>query len=86
MPCAPVFGAIDVSVGTAGAVTVRVRPVAAEPPGAVTFTVCAPSVAVGEIAQLAVTDVAVDAVGVHATPLAVTVTAVVPARFVPVSV
>jgi hypothetical protein len=57
------------------------------PPGVVTLTVWAPSVAVDVIVQFAVTVVAIGVpVIAQVTPLADTVTAVAPVRLVPVRV
>lgn len=82
-PRNPEFGLMDVSVGAAAATTVNVMgPRVAV--GVVTVTFLALSVAVGEITQLAVTEVAVaGAVIVQATPPPDTLTAVAPVRPVP---
>lgn len=82
-PRNPEFGLMDVSVGVAAATTVNVMgPRVAV--GVVTVTFLALSVAVGEITQLAVTEVAVAApVIVQATPPPDTLTAVAPVRPVP---
>jgi hypothetical protein len=85
--CTADVGEIEVSVGAGtDASTVNVW-VLLVPPGVVTLTVWAPSVAVDVIVQFAVTVVAIGVpVIAQVTPLADTVTAVAPVRLVPVRV
>jgi len=86
-PWTPVAGLTPVSVGTAGAFTVKVC-AALVPLPVVTVTLRAPDVAVDASVSVAVSDVAVVAVTpLTVTPLPLTATVVVPAtKFVPVSV
>jgi len=85
-PCAPEVGAIEVSVGAPGEVTVNVT-VLLGPPGVVMVTVRAETVAVPAIVKVAVAVVALTTVRpLTVTPVPETATAVAPVRFVPVSV
>jgi hypothetical protein len=86
VPRTPVLGVTDVSVGTTGAVTANVTPVAV-PPGVATDTLRAPRAAFEAIAKLAVTVVLFTTVTwVTVNPPPATVTPVAPVRPAPVIV
>src|SRR2546427_3335034 len=85
VPSVPLVAAVKVNVPCGAATTVNVT-VLLVPPGVVTLTVLAPSVAVAVMVKVVVTVVEVEVKAPAVTPLPDTVTAVAPVRFVPVKV
>src|SRR5882672_2605585 len=86
VPSVPLVAAVKVNVPCGAATTVNVT-VLLVPPGVVTLTVLAPSVALAVMVKVVVTVVEVEVKAPAVTPLPPdTVTAVAPVRFVPVKV
>jgi hypothetical protein len=86
VPCVPEVGEIEVRVGAGRAITVNVRALVG-PPGIVTVTFLALTVAVAEMLRVAVTVVVFTATKLlTVTPVPDTVTAVAPVRLTPVMV
>jgi hypothetical protein len=84
VPCVPVAGAIEVSVGATTVNAGLTRLVV--PPGVVTLTPLVPRAAPAVMVKVAVTVVAVEPVTTALTPVPVKFTAVAPVRFVPLRV